>query len=99
MIYKTREEELEILRSDDDEYFSTKTYLDPLIHNALGHFELDEEARGKLYAAIRGDIPLAAKRYLESKSSVEEDRFSVYFTWYIAQRINAVNPQRKAAQS
>jgi hypothetical protein len=48
----------------------------------------------ELTTALLSDIPIAARRYLQHEKNTES-KFSAYFTWYGAQRINPENLKRR----
>lgn len=87
---KTAEEEHDLIAGDDNNFTLTKRYLEPLISQTLNHYRLPGKARQKLIRdLIFIDIPIAAKRFLSNKENrVKNIKFSAYFTWYIAQRLN-----------
>ncbi|MDO8639590.1 MAG: hypothetical protein Q7R53_01570 [bacterium] len=98
---KNQKEEVELIKTDNSEFSKAREYIGKLVEDALGHFELKKEQYDKLYIEILGDIPIAVNRYLNNIKIKKTDidyKFSVYFTWYISQRINAVkNIQKKNA--
>lgn len=87
---KTAEEEYDLIVGDDSNFTQTKRYLEPLISQALNRYQLSEEIRQKLIRdLIFIDIPIAVKRFLSNKENKNSNiKFSTYFTWYIAQRLN-----------
>lgn len=98
-IPKSKMAEFKMLLADDDSYTQTKTYLAPRIELALNKFEFSDEAHKDLVNKLEQDIEIAAKRFLKNKKNWETlpYRFSTYFSWYIAQRVNPLNPKRKRA--
>ena len=84
----SREEELLLVTSAEPTFSKLKQYLAPLITDALGRFELTEEQRQMLSTQLDEDVTLAAQRFLSDNVNRREYSFSVYFTWYIEQRIN-----------
>ena len=95
---KPPKDEYELMQNDSFDFLATKKYLKPLILNSMSHFQLSQAAQKKLLAEITSDVPIAAKNFLANKNSNIKKRikFSVYFTWYIAQRINSIeNLKRK----
>jgi hypothetical protein len=88
---RERAEELSLLLDDDTRFTKTKQYLDNLIMDALDHFDLSTEQLIKLREELSNDIPVAAKRFLGSEKSMSATyKFSTYFTWYIADRVNRI---------
>lgn len=92
---KTRQQENELIKNDDPFFIKTKIYLKPLIISALNHFDLTKDLRNKLLEQIVEDIPVAVKKYLKYKNNEKKYKFCTYFTWYIAQRINAVKDLKR----
>jgi hypothetical protein len=90
-----RQEEIELLRNDTSTFAGAKKYLGPLIEQALQRFTLTPVKRSRLRRQLSLDIPIAAKRFLESpRSTAATYRFCTYFTWYIHRRIDAENLKR-----
>lgn len=87
---KTTEEEYELVSNDDYNFTQTKRYLEPLISQIINRYKLPEKIYQKLNRdLIFIDIPTAAKRFLGNEVNKKENiKFSTYFTWYIAQRLN-----------
>lgn len=84
-----RQKQIRILLSDDESFSTTKEYLKPLILKSLSHFELTGAQHQSLLNQLLGDVRIAANRYLGTDRHIDADyKFSTYFTWYIAQRIN-----------
>ena len=88
-----------MLLTDDGDYTKTKKYLAPLIQQALYKFEFSPETSLDLTKKLLQDIEIAAQRFLGNRKNWDgvPYKFSVYFSWYIAQRINPLNPKRKRA--
>lgn len=89
---KTSREEFEMILSDKGDFKTIRQYLDPLIRNALQKkkFGFADEIKERLHKEIINDIPIAVERFIGNKNPTEKNiQFSVYFAWYIAQRINA----------
>jgi len=84
----SRDEELEILEKDDKSFTRTTKYLEPWITQVLKKQNLDDGKFAKLYAELISDISVAARRFLENYTPDKTYKFSTYFGWYIAQRIN-----------
>lgn len=80
-----KEYELSLLLDPAPNFQKLTEYLDGFIKTALGKFELSEETYNALYHALRADIPVAAERYLKSKSREKDYKFSAYFSWYISE--------------
>lgn len=87
---KTAQEEYGLISNDDDNFTQTKRYLEPLISQIINRYNLPKETYQKLNRdLIFIDIPIAIKRFLNNENNKKEGvKFSTYFTWYIAQRIN-----------
>lgn len=86
---KAAQEEYSLISGDDDNFTQTKRYLEPLISQTINHYQLPTEVCHKLNRDLLFiDIPIAAKRFIANKEKNEDFKFSTYFTWYIAQRIN-----------
>ena len=88
---KTISEDWDIVLNDDVDFSKTKEYLDPLILVALNKFKskLSKEKSETLHNQLLNDIPIAAKRFIANKDKENREfKFSTYFSWYIAQRIN-----------
>ena len=81
------EEELQLLRTDNQAFERTRQYLLPLIESALSNSELDQEQRPWLIEQLLSDVPLAARRFLANHNRTRSYRFATYFTWYIAERL------------
>ncbi len=95
-IVKSREEEIEILLNDTDDFQNTKKYLSPLIRYAIGLFEINLDQSKELYYLLISDVEQAATNFLASKKSANADyKFSTYFGWYISERINHLGLKRK----
>jgi len=94
---KSITEENKLIQNDTFDFFETKKYLEPLITNAIKHFKLEKIIQKKLIMEILSDVPIAVKKFLSNKDNVKKRiKFSLYFTWYIAQRINSIkNIKRK----
>ena len=94
---KSITEENKLIQNDTFDFFETKKYLEPLIVNAIKHFKLERIIQKKLIMEILSDVPIAVKKFLSNKDNVKKRiKFSLYFTWYIAQRINSIkNIKRK----
>jgi len=99
---KNQKEEFDLINTDNSEFSKTREYIGKLVEDALEHFELRKEQYDKLYVEILEDIPTAVNRYLNTIKREKSDadyKFSIYFTWYISQRINAnKNLQKKNAR-
>lgn len=88
---REREEELDILLSDDEQFNKTKQYLDSLILDVLSRFNLSDEKVAQLHQQLLDDVPVAARRFLDSEQSMSATyKFCTYFTWYIAERVNRI---------
>ncbi len=88
---KTPQQEYKLIQNDTFDFFETKKYLEPLIIKALNHFKLTKIIQRKLMIEILSDVPIAIKKFLTNKENMRKRiKFSVYFTWYIAQRINSI---------
>ncbi len=85
---QNKEYEMSLLQKNDPEFEELKKYLKPYIEDALALFSMPKKIYGILYEKLMGDIPVAAKRFLENKSMDTDYKFSSYFGWYIGQRIN-----------
>lgn len=85
---KSREDELSILLNDDPDFRNTKNYLDALILAALNRFEFSLKKRNQLRKELLQEVPVAAERFLSGDQNQRDFKFSTYFTWYIAQKIN-----------
>lgn len=88
---KTAQEEFEMIISDKGDFQEMQQYLDPVIRKAIQKkkFGFSDETKERLYNEIVKDIPIATNRFVANKKQIDENiKFSVYFTWYIAQRIN-----------
>lgn len=83
-------EEVALLRNDTRSFSETQKYLAPLVESALTRANLSGKQASDVRRGLRTDIPLAASRYLTGAGTSRAIRFAVYFTWYIARRINAV---------
>jgi len=94
---KSITEEYKLIQNDTFDFFETKKYLEPLIINAIKHFKLEKIVQKKLIIEILSDMPIAVKKFLTNKENMKKNiKFSLYFTWYIAQRINSIkNIKRK----
>jgi len=94
---KTPQQEYKLIQNDTFDFFETKKYLEPLIINAIKHFKLEKVIQKKLTMEILSDMPIAIKKFLANKDNAKKRiKFSVYFTWYISQRINSIkNIKRK----
>jgi DNA-directed RNA polymerase sigma subunit (sigma70/sigma32) len=88
---RIRAEELKILLNDNADFSETKQYLDSLIKDALERFQLSDEQLIQLHHELLEEVSVAARRFLSSKTSMNADyKFSTYFTWYIAERVNRI---------
>lgn len=85
---KSKSKDHSIVFNDDYNFSKTKEYLDPLILYALDKSGLNKEKYEILHKQLLNDIPVAAKRFIANKEKNKEFKFSTYFGWYIAQRIN-----------
>ncbi|MDQ3808069.1 MAG: hypothetical protein M3298_07880 [Thermoproteota archaeon] len=91
-----RAEELDLLINDDDEFAKTKQYLGNLIADALNRFDLHTDQLTELHQQLLDDVPVAAKRFLGSEKSMNASyKFSTYFTWYIAERVNRIDDLKR----
>lgn len=99
-IPKTIKEEREIVLNDDAFFMQTKEYLKPFILSAINLFILPEETKTKIFWELVNDVPIAAQRFLKNDGHKKNYKFSTYFGWYIAQRINKIkNLKRKKRPS
>jgi len=88
---KSPQNEYNLIQNDSFDFFETKKYLEPLILKSISHFRLPKITQKKLFMEILSDVPIAIKKFLSNKNNIKKRiKFSVYFTWYIAQRINAI---------
>ncbi len=88
---RERAGELDLLLNDDIQFSRTKQYLDDLVTDALNRFDLREDQFTELRQQLLNDVPIAAERFLGSEKSMNATyRFSTYFTWYIAERVNGI---------
>jgi hypothetical protein len=86
---KSPSEERAMLLGDDALCTQTKIYLAPLINAALARQKISTEETRRLSDEILSDVPIARERFFSNARNITENtKFSVYFTWYIAQRIN-----------
>jgi hypothetical protein len=82
-----REEEIALLRSDDQNFDRTRMYLAPLISSAARRLESVGDQKS-LVQELDELIPVAAKRFLANPKNLEASyKFSTYFTWYIAEAL------------
>jgi hypothetical protein len=82
-----REEEIALLKSDDQNFGRTREYLAPLIRSAAKRLERSEE-RKSLQSELDGLVALAAKRFLAQPKNIDATyKFSAYFTWYISEAL------------
>jgi hypothetical protein len=89
---KTPQEELDMILFDKGDFQSIKEYLEPLIADALDEKKLgfDEETKNRLHGQIAADIPVALGTFFTDKEAKDKNMsFSIYFTQYITERINA----------
>ncbi len=89
---KTPREEIELILSDKGDFKIVEQYLEPLVKGAIRNrkFGFTQDIEKSLFEEIMSDIPIAIERFISSKNSTKENaKFSVYFTWYIGERINA----------
>lgn len=86
-----RKQEIEVVRTDTPTFMHTRRYLQPLIQRAMERADIPLKDRPLMQKRILSDVPVAAKRFLARIENEGEKNtiFSVYFTWYIAQRLNA----------
>jgi hypothetical protein len=71
-----------------------------LLEDALSHFLLSSEETACVRDAIIVDIPIAAKRFLSNGNiSEKEYKFSAYFSWYILQRLDAIDGLKRKEHS
>jgi hypothetical protein len=82
----TRDQEIALLRGDDNSFSATQLYLMPLIHQAVKRMELRKEESQRLASTLLADVPVAASRFLRSLSRSAAYSFATYFTWYIHER-------------
>ena len=83
----SKEDEITLLTSDDTDFSSTQLYLMPLIVQAIGRMTLSDKEAQRIRNALLADIPVAAHRFLRSRTEATAYRFATYFTWYIQKRI------------
>jgi hypothetical protein len=89
---KSPREELDIILSDKGDFQVVRAYLEPLIKNSIHKkkFSFNEVIEKRLFEEIVSDIPVALDKFLAGKNATEKGMsFSVYFTWYIGEHINA----------
>jgi hypothetical protein len=91
-----KELELEMLKGDDVDFSRTKRHLLPLIVSALKTEGLSSDKLGNFPELILGDVPTAAKSHLEADGQKRSYPFSVYFTWYIKQRLDQREKNEKS---
>lgn len=87
-IRRPLKEERALLRDPTGDFNELKEYLSPLIQQAVDRARLDREVAYQLKEEILSDVAIAVRNFLSHDRDKEEAPFSVYFTWYIAQRIN-----------
>jgi hypothetical protein len=94
---KTPQQEYKLIQNDTFDFFETKKYLESLITKSLNHFKLTKIIQRKLMIEILSDVSIAIKKFLTNKENMRKRiKFSLYFTWYISQRINSIkNIKRK----
>jgi hypothetical protein len=84
----TKQEELALLRNDDEQFSKTASYLDGLIRSALDRFSFSTAVFRRIHKALLRDVAVAARRFLDNPKNINSSyRFSTYFTWYISERL------------
>ena len=89
-----------MLENDNEDFLKTKEYMNDLILDALGRFQITQKGRRQLQAQLIDDVRLAAERFLarlKKDGQVPNYKFSAYFTWYISKRIGKLKPKRNAS--
>jgi len=89
---KSKDEELEILVKDDDNFTNAENYLKPLIHKIMKRHGFDEKDK-KVYMKITEAMRTAAKFYLSKGGVKEEYKFSTYFSWWAIETIKREKKQ------
>jgi len=91
---QSREYEINLLQKGDPEFEDMVEYLKPLVEDALARFSMPRQVYNQLYKDIMNDIPIAVERFLKSEKSMNSDyKFSVYFSWYISERVNNIDDE------
>ena len=86
---KPPSEERAMLLGDDMACMKTKAYLKPLVDSAVARQKMSAQDARRLRDKILSDIPIARERFFSNVRNITENtKFSLYFGWYIAQRIN-----------
>lgn len=93
----TREEEIKLIENDDSNFANTKAYLDGFILALMKRRDIPMLAYDDLHQTILGDVPRAAKRFLQHARRGAAFRLSTYFAWYVLKRIRPYGQLKKAA--
>lgn len=83
----SREEELELLRSDTASFDRTKAYLRPLIELATKKSGVAGKRAAILRMHLLFDVEIAAKLYLENNPEERSYRFTSYYGHWLKRRV------------
>lgn len=72
----------------NDSYLSLKKYLEFFLEKSFELKEIPQKRTVEIKGILWGKLPIIVERYLESESRKKKVKFSVYFSWYLAQEIN-----------
>ena len=82
------EHQLATLQSDAPDFPQTKSALRPSMEYALAKTERDPKTSSDLAKLLQDAVVVAARKYLGNLEKNRQCKFSVYYSWYMAELVN-----------